>query len=224
MRLITLKPAKIWLFYVILMTIIPHKVFATKMTETSWEIWRETDQIIIQKRPFQATQLIQLNACLKTTGKRDQALEFLTKPKHIKTWLDNVNSVEVVKQLSANTNIMSTKLNSVWPVKPRHAYVHSVITQHTNGDYEIVQSDAGEPYQAADNHIRVLFIQGNWLISTLNGDQIQLCYTVVADPKGNIPKWIANRVAVRSMWRTLTTFEQYYQKHLLKTLNKNTNE
>jgi len=197
-------------FLSIIMVFVSTHVLAEN-NENQWKTHKNKNNIVIRYRQYQNSDLLDINACLKTRGTPHQALEFLTYPKFIKHWLDNLENISLIEQITPSRNIMSSTFSGMFLVKPRQAFVYSKISVSNDGIITINQKDAGSRYKAEKGYIRVNLIRAAWQISPTQDSHIDICYSVVADPQGNIPQWLANRVALGSLTKTLRNVQHQFK-------------
>ncbi|QOL25067.1 hypothetical protein LP316_12240 [Thalassotalea sp. LPB0316] len=183
----------------------------SQAAEQPWKTYLNKNNIAIKYRPYQTTELLEIDACLATRGTPHLALEFLTSPAHIINWLDNVESIELIEQITPSRNILTTTFNGILLVKPRQAFVYSKIWVEDSGTIIIEQRDAGKQYSANKGYIRVKLIKAQWLITPENKSEINVCYRVVADPQGKIPQWLAGRAALSSISKTLSNVQKQFK-------------
>ena len=184
--------------------------------KSNWQEYKNKDNIHIRFKQATHTKLLEVNACLKTEGSPHQALQFLTSPYKIRQWLDNVENVTPIELITPSRSIMSTTIKGMWPVKPRQAFVYSDIYVENNGTIIITQTDAGKRFTADKGYIRIILQHATWTIKPIENNAITICYNVLADPQGKIPSWLANRVALSSMHKTLKNVQRQFPANNVK--------
>ena len=184
--------------------------------QSTWQEYKNENNIHIRFKQIPQTKLLEVNACLNTTGTPHRALQFLTSPEKIQQWLDNVESVTPLELITPSRSIMSTTLKGMWPVKPRQAFVYSDIYVENNGTIVITQTDAGKRFIADKGYIRIVLQYATWTIIPIENNSITICYNVSADPQGKIPSWLANRVALDSMYKTLRNVQRQFPTNKVK--------
>ena len=51
--------------------------------------------------------------------------------------------------------------------------------------------------------IKIEVLKAHWLIEPVDNGNINVTYTVIADPKGIIQRWIVKRISLNSLWNTM---------------------
>ena len=102
-------------------------------------------------------------------------------------------------------------------------------SRHWQDDYlsvEIEVKNVNDETYFQNDMIKIEVLKAHWLISPSNDGNINVTYTVIADPKGIIPHWIVKRISLNSLWKTMNNmYEQLplsnWQTHTLPYIIEN---
>jgi hypothetical protein len=134
-------------------------------------------------------------------------LLFIQDVSNTPTWLTNASSSKVIKQLSTTEHIFTVNFSAIWPVKSRHLQLHSQYWQNKNLSVEIQLKDDFSVDIAHKDAVRIKFYKGHWLLTPIlnNEQQKQLIieYTFIADNGGEMPKWFADQLALKSTLKSM---------------------
>ena len=187
-----------------------------------WKLWKENRNLHIEYRKIQQQNLIEIHASATVTSTLPAALLFLQDTSIIPYWLENASKSEILIKLSEQENISKTTFNAFWPIKQREMIIRSRYWQNNDLSVEVVIEDETKNYQqyATSNTIPITIISAYWKINSADNNTITIEHTIIANPNGSIPNWLANRIALNAMWQTLLNIEEqlpssnYQQQHL----------
>jgi len=185
------------------------KTAATKTTviETDWTLWRESDNLSLYYRQFEDTKLIEIKAHARLKSSLSGFLLFLQDYPLIPAWLDNAKESYLIRQTSDTENLFMTLFKGVWPVSEREMVIRSRYWQNADLSVELSVNDANHEVANPNSVVRINIVKAHWFLSPLGKGKLKIQHTMVADPMGNVPLWIANQVALISMWKTLQALE-----------------
>lgn len=154
------------------------------------------------------SKLIEIKSELTVKSSIAGFLLFLQDYDKIPNWLDNANGSQLIEQVTPSHNIFRTQFSAIWPVSPREMLIESQYWQDRQGNVHIKVEDASDHYTSHKNHIAISIIRAHWLIKPIANDKLYIQYRVIANANGKVPSWLANKVALRSSWRTLKNINQ----------------
>ncbi len=175
--------------------------------ETNWTLWRESDKLSLYYRQFEDTKLIEIKAHARLESSLSGFLLFLQDYPLIPAWLDNAKESYLISQLSDTENVFMTLFKGVWPVSEREMVIRSRYWQNADLSVELSVKNANNEVANPDSVVRINIVKAHWYLFPLGKGKLKIQHTMVADPMGNVPLWIANKVALRSMWKTLKALE-----------------
>lgn len=182
---------------------------ASKKTEdTPWTLWKEADKLSLSFRPYKKTGLIEIKAQARLPSSLSGFLLFLQDYPLIPNWLDNAKEAYLIEQVSDTENLFVTRFKRIWPVSEREMVIRSRYWQNPDLSVELAVQDASHEVDNPLNVIRIKLIKAHWLLSPISSKEIQIQHTIIADPGGSVPLWLANKVSLRSMWNTLNAMDK----------------
>lgn len=64
--------------------------------------------------------------------------------------------------------------------------------------------------ESNDEFIQITLHRGSWRIKQVDNGRVNITYKFVADANGNVPLWLANKLALKSIWKTLNKIHEHY--------------
>ncbi|WDE09602.1 hypothetical protein [Thalassomonas haliotis] len=171
--------------------------------QSSWQVWRENEYSQVRYRPLKDSPLIEISARLKVNSTLSGFLLFLQDYSNIPNWLSNAREARLLAQLSGRENIFITHFDGFWPVKAREMLIHSTYWQNPDLSVEIAASDASHKIESSTRTIRIKIHKAHWQLLPLTDKQLEVHYNLIASPEGKLPLWLANKLSLRAMWKTL---------------------
>jgi hypothetical protein len=121
--------------------------------------------------------------------------------------LANVKNSKTLKKLSATEQIFTIDFSAIWPLKPRYLQLNSHFWQNSDLSVQIELEDDFSSYIENSNAVRVTLHKGQWLItpqlSSSKQKQLIIEYTFIADNGGDIPRWLADQLALKSILKSM---------------------
>ena len=143
-------------------------------------------------------------------------LLFIQDVKNTPNWLTNAKHSEIIKNISPTEHIFTISFSAFWPLAARRLQLHSRHWQNIDLSVEIQLTDDTSVVQkpltkkrAAENRstIRILLHQGHWLLTPIkskeNKKKLLIEYSFIADSGGDVPQWLADQLALKSIWKTM---------------------
>lgn len=206
-KLIKVVIVSLIMVFIINDTCIAKTTSLTPTPELPWKIWKESKYLSISSRNSTIDELIEIKATALVNSSLSGFLLFIQDVNNTPTWLTNASSSEVIKQLSSTEHIFTVNFSAFWPLKPRHLQLHSHYWQNDDLSVEIQLKDDFSMDIAHSNAVRVKFYEGHWLLTPIlnNKQQKQLIieYTFIADNGGEMPKWFADQLALKSTLKSM---------------------
>jgi len=174
------------------------------MNKQQWNKWRRTNDFSVSY-VTNVNNLITIKANISLTMSADEFLDILHDVESIPDWTAQADSAHI-EQLSPTRNILTLNFAETWPVGPRELIIES----HINHCEPFIFIDVKNVERAPSNQdiIKMELLEGYWIIQSLSANKIEVHYVSSVDPKGDIPQWIAQKVALRNIWRTLSNLHQ----------------
>lgn len=185
-----------------------------------WTTWKENNNIHIAYHKSKSTPLIEIKVSAKIQSSLSGFLLFIQDTENMPMWLDNAESSKILEHISTQENIFVVNFKSFWPVSERYMIINSNHWQNKDLSVDIKVQDVSDKTYLQENMIKIEIINAHWLISPSDNGNINVTYTVIADPKGRIPHWIVKRISLNSLWKTMNNISEQlplsnWQKHTL---------
>jgi hypothetical protein len=231
------------LLFVCCLSLLCNKAFAYEVIEASeWKIWQASQHRSVSYRSIQHSGLIEIKARMQLVSSLAGFLLFIQDTAKIPLWLDNSSQAQVIKNINPTTLIFQTDFNAIWPIKNRVMIIKSHYWQNDDLSVEIaiedfsgiedmgkdkkteIKNNRKSENISADN-ISIKVISAHWVITPLIHNEILIEYQFIADAQGSVPTWLANRLTLQSIWKTLNNIKQqlpssYWQKESLPQIKE----
>jgi hypothetical protein len=203
-------------FKVIVFTLIlseAHIVKAASVTsELPWTQWKKSTNLSVSSRVSTIDKLTEIKTTAIVNSSLSGFLLFIEDVNNTSAWLTNATSSKIVKQLSATDHIFTVNFSAIWPLKPRHLQLHSHYWQNDDLSVEIKLKDDFSIDIEHSDAVRIKFYEGHWLLTPIinNKRQKQLIieYRFIADNGGEMPKWFADQLALKSILKSMKQMSQ----------------
>ena len=178
---------------------------ATIAPELPWKKWKQFKSLTISARSSTINQLTEIKATAIVNSSLSGFLAFIQDVNNTPTWLASVKNSEIIKKTSATEQIFTINFSTIWPLKPRYLQLNSHYWQ--NSDLSVELKDDLSINIENLNATRVRIFKGHWLIipklSKSKQKQLLIEYTFIADNGGDIPKWLADQLALKSILKSM---------------------
>lgn len=166
-----------------------------------WRSYKHKDGIHVEYRRLQSS-LLEIRAQVRVQSLNGAFLHLLNDTAAISQWVENAERVELLGSPEPHSNIVHTYFHAVWPVSSRDMVTQSVWTQASDGSIQLQVSDLGQQYPAVKGYVRMREVQSRWTLTPDAEGGLLIQYQGQADPAGNLPHFIVNRVALKAMFNT----------------------
>jgi len=209
---------------------IEKKTLLVNQQTVNWQLWKANSTLSLEFRHTPHSDLIEIRAKAAIKSTLSGALLFLQDTKSIPKWLHNSSKSTIIKKISATENISVTAFDAFWLTKNREMIIRSHYWQNDDLSVEVTINDESQNYSQykSKETIQINIISAYWTIKKMSNGIIEIEHTISADPNGFIPNWVANRIALKSMWKTLVNIENqlpssHHQKHQLPNIRERIN-
>lgn len=166
-----------------------------------WTLYKASAEVRVEYRRLQSS-LLEIRAQARVRSGTGAFLHLLHDTAAISRWVENAERTELLGSAAAHSNIVHTYFNAVWPVSPRDMVTQSVWSQDANGVLQLQVTDMGQHYPLIDGYVRMQQVQSQWTLTPQADGTLLIQYQGQADPAGNLPHFIVNRVALSAMNKT----------------------
>ena len=198
--------------------------------QVPWKLWKKTSSQSVSYRPAIINnqidkKLIEIKASATVNSSLSGFLFFLQDVNNTQRWLVNASESKIIKQYSMKENSFYIKLSQIWPLRPRIVILNSSYWQNDDLSIEIKLTDAKpillkETLPLAIEHLegflQVKTHSAHWNIipklSEDEGSEIAIEYIFIADGRGDTPKWLADHLALKSIWKSMRNIRRQLPK------------
>tara|TARA_R110002126_G_scaffold12196_15_gene53190 strand:- start:2836 stop:3546 length:711 start_codon:yes stop_codon:yes gene_type:complete len=179
-----------------------------------WRLYKTAGDVLVEFRR-DTNNLLEIRAKTRVSSKAAAFKRLLEDTGNIDKWAPNANKAELISHPDADTNIVHTYFSAMWPVADRDMVTKSVWMQDKeSGELTLNVQDVGAQYPTAEGYIRMQQVQALWTLTQQPDGSLLINYQGQADPAGSLPHFLADKVALKSIFITferLPTVLQQYQ-------------
>lgn len=176
--------------------------------QTDWRLFKSDGTTKVEYRRSDA-QLLQIRAVTEVDSLTGAFLHLLEDTNKITRWVANSEKAELLGQPDANTHLVHTYFSAPWPVSKRDMVTQSIWQQDAgSGVLTLTVTDRGQQVPTVKGYVRMQQVQGLWTLTPLEAGRLRIEYQGQADPAGKLPRFIADKVALKA---TLSTFSKLPQ-------------
>lgn len=131
-------------------------------------------------------------------------------------WIHNSREILLIEQPNRLVSQVHSKFNAPWPVEDRDMVTQS-ITQYDASENQLTIEVSSVNYPETPAYIRMLNVKGVWKVVSLNDEEVEISYQGTANPSGELPQWLANKVLISSSYKTFLKL----RRQIIKTKYQN---
>lgn len=179
--------------------------------ERGWQFAKTYDGITLHTRPH-SDGLVEIRAQMFISTSYSAFLLLLEDSEHVPKWIDNVSHSRVLKQISANENIVYTQFAAPWPAADRDMVTYSQY-QVNEQAFKLVIRDAPATFPKQEGYLRITGVSAEWVLEKLDNGTTHIEYTAFANPQGQLPDWLVNKLATDSALATFQGLRREVQQY-----------
>ena len=180
-----------------------------------WQSYKQNANTQVDYRKSQDG-LLQIRAQTTVKSGIGAMLHLLEDTANITNWVANSQKAELLSHPDAQTHLVHAYFSAIWPVSKRDMVTQSVWRQDPHSlVLRMLVTDVGQDYPLVKGYVRMQQIEGEWTLTPLADGMLTIQYQGQADPGGKLPHFIADKVALKSIWQTFVKLQQQlpdYQK------------
>ncbi|HEX5791677.1 MAG TPA: START domain-containing protein [Rheinheimera sp.] len=172
--------------------------------QADWQLYKADDVTKVEYR-HDKTRLLHIRATTEVTSLTGAFLHLLEDTSKISAWAANTEKAELLGQPDANTHLVHTYFTAIWPVSKRDMVTQSSWQQDpASGVLTMTITDMGQHFPPVAGYVRMQQVKGVWTLTPLASGQLQIRYQGQANPAGKLPHFIADKVALKALFKTFT--------------------
>ena len=169
--------------------------------DEEWKLQRDQDDIKVYSRPS-ANGYDEIRATTRVKTTLSAFIALLHDTAHVPEWMESVSDVTVIQATGERSNIVHTRFQAPWPVANRDMVTFSEYSQPTPCSLVLEISDRHETLPIPDGYIRITDVRSRWSLQAQPDGQVEIDYQATANTSGHLPKWMANRAALQTVFKT----------------------
>lgn len=175
----------------------------------AWEKLHEADGIEVHRRAVEGSHMLEFRGRGVVDAEPARVIAVIRDAENHKHWMANCNGSHEIEQLGPRVHVVYNRTAAPWPVKDRDVVLHGdlVYTETTaRAGFRSVEHDK---MPAQDGVVRMPFLKGHWLLTSVDGGRrTHVEYLVHADAGGAIPAWVSNLVSKKLPYKTLLSLRE----------------
>ncbi|MCV2885173.1 START domain-containing protein [Aestuariibacter sp. AA17] len=185
----------------------------SSQTTQGWNIEKQNQNVVVMSRQ-RVQGVFEIQAITFAKAKSTALLALLDDTDAATEWITHAKSVDVLDWFGHSERTVKTVFNAPWPFSDRDMITRSIAEYDSNIDVLTINiENQGDRYPTQSHLVRIQHVQGQWRVyptSHSNDDSmVIITYQGSADAGGSIPEWLANHLAISSIF---TTFIQLQKK------------
>lgn len=194
---------------------IPSEVSGESATQNQpWRLYRKNTEFAMHYREidFVGKQVLEIQAKFVVHGRMSAFFRLLRDTEQASSWLDSARSVRIIDSPSPYEDWVHTIFNTPWPLQQRDMVTCSKWIQHADYSVEVNVFTCSEKLPVPPGTVRMIDVRAHWLLKPLSNQQYQIFYTGTADVGGKVPRWLTDKVALTSSYRSFRAMQQQLAK------------
>ncbi|WP_318965715.1 START domain-containing protein [Arsukibacterium sp.] len=190
---------------------------ATVAQDHDWQLYKAESGVRVEYRRKTAN-LLEIKAQTEVNADTGAFIHLLEDTGNIDKWVPNADKAELLSHPDPATYIVHTFFKAPWPVSDRDMVTRSVwTTDEKSGELILDVQDLGDKYPDVAGYIRMQRVQARWTLTPQADGKLLIRYQGQADPAGSLPNFIADKVALKSLFKTFKALprvlQNYQQSH-----------
>ncbi|OKY25505.1 hypothetical protein [Thalassotalea sp. PP2-459] len=174
-----------------------------------WQLWQSNANYSVSTARMPNNKSIALQAKIILPTKINHFYQFLHHEESVALWLARAEDIEIT-QVTKNQSMITTYFSGGFFISPRVMQATSTVTTHTERNMVIKVENKPTPITLPESFVLMTLHFGCWHIKQLSPTALEVTYQFSASANGNIPTWIANKVAKKSLWKSLEKLQQHF--------------
>lgn len=195
---------------------------AVACAEPSQSVWKEVARdagVVVYRKEIAGSDLMAYRGVAVLPSPVAKVMAVLKNTPTRTEWTDKVDKAEIVKEFSPTDRLEYMALDAPFPVKDRDFLYKSKLEFNKAMKAAVVSFQSVEDPARPPNsdHIRGRILSGSFKLYPIdNGAGTRIEADLHADPRGNVPKWIVNRVQAKAPVKSLKKLKAYLDSHDIK--------
>ncbi len=166
-----------------------------------WALRRDQDDIRVYSRAS-ANGYDEVRATTRVKTTLSAFIALLHDTDHVPDWMESVSDVTVLEVTGQRSNVVHTRFHAPWPVANRDMVTFSEYSQPTPCSLVLDISDRHDDLPGLAGYVRIIDVSSRWRLAVQPDGQVEIDYQAHADTAGHLPKWMANRASLQTVFGT----------------------
>lgn len=181
-------------------------VLSAQAIAMDWQLVKNKNNIVIEEQTH-PNGFVKIKATTSLFSCISAFEQLLHDTANAPSWLSHVQSVTVLSAPSAVENYVHTQFSAPWPVKNRDMVTYSITDKSNPNRLQIGIQSASDFIPLSKGFERIEYVEASWIVEQKD-ETVVIEHQVIADPGGNIPKWLANSMARKSAYQTFVAMRK----------------
>lgn len=184
---------------------------------SQWELKKDTSGIKVFTKKVPGSAINPFRGEMVVKARLSSFVALLDDDKACSQWIFNCVSAKTIEKKDEATSFRHVINKIQWPFKHRDVAFSSVVTQNkANKQIVISLAAASNRYPLQKDMVRVKQMKASWVFTPMKNGEVKVAYEVLADPEGNLPKWLVNEFSIDMPYQTLSRMKVMLQKPAYK--------
>ena len=171
---------------------------------SEWKLIRQEDDIQIYTRYIPGNFTKSVKGSVLISASMDQVLKVFENISNCPQWMYRCKSAETIKQINIVERIDYIVIDFPWPTWDRDMIIHSLLQQDRNTKrIDINFRSVPNRMAVKPGIVRIEDMKSTMRFVPQKNGGILFTYEVSLDPRGKIPKWMVNAMAIDFPFYTL---------------------
>lgn len=162
---------------------------------SEWQEVHQDDLVTVYRKKVEGSDVLALKGSGQLDAPMGKILSVVMDAERRTDWMEQVKSVEVLKQISPTERVVYMHLSPPWPIRDRDLVIReTVIIDKAAHKISMLLKSVEDPSRPErDDRVRAIIHQATFVLTSADGGkQTAMIAESHADPKGSIPSFIVN--------------------------------
>ena len=172
--------------------------------DSEWQLIRQEDDIQVYSRHSPNTSIETVKGVVTISSSLDKLLKVFEDIRKCPNWMYRCKSARTLQQINVVERIDYIVTNLPWPTRDRDLIIHSLFQQdRASKKVEIKFRSIPNKVAVKPGIVRIEKMNGTMRFVPQKNGNTQFIYEINVDPRGRIPKWMVNAMAIDFPFYTL---------------------
>lgn len=173
----------------------------------AWELKKKSDSIEVYTRTVSSSPVKEFKAVGIIEAKKEEILAVLKDVPAYPKWIEDVIYSETVSSAGDSLSFYY-QMDLPWPIKDRDMALDMKIEQ-TAQEIAVRLTSNVDLVPVHEDYIRMVQVEGEWIITSLDDQFCQVQHRFLADPEGSLPAWVVNLFIVDGPYTSMKNLKEF---------------